>query len=204
MILPRWLLIAILLLVVLGIVGFGLRVFGICHILNDIGNFALILTLAAVLAYVYYTYLLAKDASTPTASLNLRQRQEPGNIEDRFSIFCHIQSYSKQSLKCWCNINAKVYGQPVDMDGFYGAKSPWDLQPFGAGIGHFDIKKILEKVNKNIFCMKEEAPFQNSKEQLHFNVEFWYSPIQIKDNIIKNPPQSYYFDFVKELLILDV
>jgi hypothetical protein len=76
--------------------------------LGDIANFALILTLAAVLVYVYYTYLLAKDAWTPSASFVLE-----AYADDPYHFAFLIWNHSKVSLNYWCNLNATIYGQAV-------------------------------------------------------------------------------------------
>lgn len=106
--LPKGLWTLILVLAILGFVGFGFRLFSNYQILGDIANFALILTLAAVLVYVYYTYLLAKDAWTPSASFALEAYPN-----DPYHFAFLIRNHSKVSLKCWCNLNSTVYGQVV-------------------------------------------------------------------------------------------
>jgi hypothetical protein len=107
-----------------GFAGFFLRVFSGCNLLADMANLALIFTLAILILYTFSTYKLASEAWIPIAPFSLEQSQPiPYNIAFQ------IRNYSKFSLECWCNINATVYGQPVPMDGFYGEKSSWTLQP---------------------------------------------------------------------------
>lgn len=195
--LPKWLWGLIFLLVILALVGLAVRLFFECQILGDIANFALVLTLAAVLVYVYYTYLLAKDVWTPSASFALKPYSN-----DPYHFAFLIQNHSKVSLKCWCNLNATVDGQSVSLGGFYSGQSSFDLQPFGGGNGHFDIQDILAKANRNLQEMKQMAGSNNPKEQLYLNIEFWYSPIGA-DIVIRNPRQPHYFDFTRGVIVAD-
>lgn len=195
--LPKWLLIIIFVLVILGLAGLCLRIFSECQILGDIANFALILTFAAVLVYVYCTYLLAKDAWTPSASFALKAYPN-----DPYHFAFLIQNHSKISLNCWCNLNATIYGQTVSLGGFYSGQSSFDLQPFGSGNGHFDIRDILVKANCNLQDMKQSAEPSNLKKQLYLNIEFWYSPIGVY-KVTRNPFQPHYFDFTRDVIVAD-
>lgn len=195
--LPKWLFILILVLVMLGFVGLGLSLFSRCRILGDIANFALVLTLAAVLVYIYYTYLLAKDAWTPSASFALKAYPS-----DPYHFALLVQNHSKVSLNCWCNLNATVYGQAVSLGGFYSGQSSFDLQPYGGGNGHFDIRDILAKANRSLEEMKRLAGSSNPKEQLYLNIDFWYNPAGA-NIVIRNPRQPHYFDFTRDVMVTD-
>jgi hypothetical protein len=73
----------------------------------------------------------------------------------------------------------------------------------GIGSGHFDIRKILEKVNRSLKEVKDAAPFKdNPKQQLYLNIEFWYNPVG-KDKKVHNPRQPHYFDFLNEVIVAD-
>jgi hypothetical protein len=41
------------------------------------------------------------------------------------------------------------------------------------------------------------------KEQLYFKVDFYYYPVGKDEARISYPVQPYYFDFVREVLVLD-
>lgn len=194
---PKLLRIAICVIVVSGFVGLGFRLYGKCQILGDIASFALILTLAVLLAYAYYTYLLARDTWTPSASFVLQALPN-----DPYHFGFYIQNYSKVSLNCWCNLNATVYGQAVSLGGFYSGQSSFDLQPFGSVRGHFDIRKILAKANRNLQEMKQSAASSDPKEQLYLNIEFWYNRICEK-SVTRNPRQPHYFDFARDVIVAD-
>jgi len=85
---------------------------------------------------------------------------------------------------------------------FYSGQSSFDLQPFGGGNGHFDIRDILAKANRNLQEMKQMSGSSNPKEQLYFNIDFWYSPIGA-DILIHNPAQPHYFDFARDAIVAD-
>lgn len=194
---PILLWVLIVLLIVSSLVGLCLGLFTQCRILGQIADFALVLTLVAVLFYVYYTYMLAKEAWTISASFALVPI--PNNP---YHFIFLISNHSKHSLHCWCKLNPTVYGQPVILDKFYGGESSFDVQPFVVANGHFDIKNILAAVNRTIEEMRQKAVSANPKEQLYMNIEFWYSPIGT-NIVIRNPRQPHYFNFVKEQLVAD-
>ena len=183
---------------VAGFVGIFLRAVTGCNILADMANVALILTLATLALYTFYTYKIAKEAWTPVASFNM----EPNTVFP-YIVYFQIRNHSKFPLECWCNINPSICGQSVQMEGFYGEKSSWTLVPFGAGTGHFEIPKILEKVGKTVHDMKQMAGIDDVKEQLSFKVAFYYYPVGKKMEKISYPVQPYYFDFVHDALVLD-
>jgi hypothetical protein len=90
----------------------------------------------------------------------------------------------------------------VDLDNFYGGKSSCDIQPYGDPCGHFDIQDILAKANLTIKEMKQKAISAKPKEQLHLDIEFWYTPVGAK-NETHNPRQPHYFDFNRDKLVAD-
>lgn len=165
--------------------------------LTDLGDSAVIFTLAAVLLYVFYTYSLAKEAWTPSASFDLKATND-----NPYFFFFFLKNHSKFSLNCWCKLNASVYGQSVLVDGFYGGKTSFDLQPFALTNGVLDIRWLLAKVNRKAEDLVKEAKPENAKLQLHLDIEFWYNCIDDK-TVIKNPKQPRYFDFKRKQLIGD-
>lgn len=195
--LPKWLRTIIFGLVISGFVGLGFEFFSKYQILNKIASLALVLTLAAILVYVYYTYLIAKDAWTPSASFALKAYPN-----DPYSFAFILQNHSKVSLNCWCNLNATVYGQTVSLDGFYSSQSSYDLQPFGCAIGHFGIRDILARANRDLNRMKQIAKPSDTKKQLYLNIDFWYNPVDV-DLATHNPRQPHYFDFARDKLVAD-
>jgi hypothetical protein len=195
--LPKWLWVPILILIILGCVGLILSLFCRYHILSNIADFALVLTLAAVLAYVYYTYLIAKDAWMPSASFALKAYSN-----DRYHFAFIIQNHSKVSLNCWCNLNPTIDGQAVSLGGFYSGQSSFDLQPFGVGNGHFDIRDFLDKAGRNLEEMKKMTDTNNVKRQLKLDIEFWYKPVGSVIEI-RNPRQPHYFDFNRDVMVTD-
>lgn len=187
-----------LLICVAGLVGVFLRIVAGCNLLPDMASLALIFTLAILILYTYYTYKIASEAWIPVASFNMEQ-----NSLFPYMVYFQIRNHSKFPLECWCNINPSLNGQSVQMEGFYGGKSSWVLVPFGAGTGHFEISKILEKVGKTVQDMKQMAGINDVKKQLCFEVDFYYYPVGKKKEKISYPVQPYHFDFVHNALVLD-
>jgi hypothetical protein len=187
-----------ILVCVAGLVGVFLRITTGCNLLSDMASIALIFTLAILILYTYYTYKIASEAWMPVASFSMQQ-----NEPIHYFVSFEVRNYSKFSLECWCNINPSVSGQDVQMEGFYGERSSWTLPPYGVGAGHFEIPKILAKVGKTPQDMKRTAGIDDVKKQLYFKVAFHFYPVSKKKSKISLPIQTYYFDFVNEVLVLD-
>ena len=164
---------------------------------EEINEIAVLLTLIAVIIYVYYTYILAKDTWTPSASFLLKPYPQAP-----YHFLFLIQNHSKLPLNCCCKLNARVMGQQVELGKFYSGESSFDLQPFGAAHGHFDIKDIINKANKTLAEMKKLALTCDIKEPLYLDIEFWYNPIGTK-KVTQNPKQPHYFDFKRDILVMD-
>ena len=198
---------------IFGTVGAILKIKYDLVLLEIFTNWSLIITLLVVIFYVYFTYKIASNDWTPSARFTVYPDKKNPLI-----IIFSIQNHCKNSLECWCNINATVYGKPVSLNGFYGGEHPWRLQPHGIVHGNFKIEEILEKLNYNIKNIKSESNFNNHKEQLYLNIQLWYMPIDIrfkKDkskarythlqrHYIINPDQPHYYDFRDFTLVLDV
>jgi hypothetical protein len=88
------------------------------------------------------------------------------------------------------------------MDGFYGGRHSFHIQPYGAGRGHFDLRDILKKAGQTVNQMTQEAENIQSKEPLYMNIEFWYNPLGM-GQITRNPNQPHYFDFKRSVLVAD-
>ncbi len=195
---PKWLKLIVFTVFILSLIGIVFDLFTDYEILGSIADLALIMSLLVLIIYAYYTYLLSKDAWTPSASIQLESdNQNPPHIR------VSIQNHSKLSLNCWCNLKVTVFGEQIFLGGFYDGKSSFDLQPFGSGTGHFRIKKILKDADKSIDEMKKNATPENIKNQLNFELHFWYNPVGEKIKK-ENPILRYYFDFSSNRLIIDI
>ncbi|MGB2803504.1 MAG: hypothetical protein WBD64_01235 [Candidatus Zixiibacteriota bacterium] len=194
---PKLLMLLILVLIASAIVGLCLRIFTEYRILDDIANLALVFTLVAVLFYVYYTYLLAKEAWTISASFSFKRGEG-----DPYRFAFILTNFSRHSLNCWCNLNVTVCGKSVPLGGFYGGESSFDLQPHAVGSGHFSIVDIAGKSGHSVGDMKRLAESGDPKQVLYMNVEFWYCPVG-KNMVNRNARQPHYFDFNKDILIAD-
>jgi len=194
---PTWLNVLVVAFLALGVGAALLAIKCGPLVLQGAANLAVVLTLAVLLVYAYHTYLIAKEGWTPSAAFVLKPYPS-----DPYHFAFLLQNHSKVSLQCWCNLNATVYGQPVALDGFYGGKSSFDLQPFGASMGHFDLHDILTKANRSVEEMKQKAVTEDTRSQLRLEVEFWYNSLG-STSAVRNVKQPHYFDFTHELLVAD-
>jgi len=157
-----------------------------------------LLTLIAIVCYVRYTYLIAKNTWIPSASFMLKPWEN-----DPYTILFIIKNHCKVSLSCWCNLNAKVCNKNVFLVGFYGGKSSFDMQPFSGSTGIFNIKEILAKSNYKLEDIKQMADQNNIKELLYLRIEFWYITTDKAKLKIQNPDQPHYFDFLRDIMVTD-
>ena len=194
--LPKTLILLVVLLLISVITSIILLFYDI-NILWAVADIALVITLIALIFYVYYTYLLAAEIWTPSASFQFIQQKS-----DVFTFNFSIKSHSKFSLECWCNLNVTVNGNPVAATGFFASLSPVRIQPYGQLDAYFNIRSILKQVDYTIDKMKEEYDDNNIKGQLYFDIEFWYTPSG-RHKKVQNPKQPYYFDFKNHVLITD-
>jgi len=165
--------------------------------LGNVGNFALMLTLVGLLCYVYYTYVLAKDTMTPSASFTLQHLPN-----DSFHFRFIIHNHSRLSLRCWCNLNLTVCGDPISLEGFYGGQSSFNVQPFGTANGHFDLRDYIRVAGETIQNLVSTTRPQNLQSQLRMDIDFWYVSVG-SGVIVHNPRQPYYFDFIRREIVLD-
>jgi hypothetical protein len=184
-------------LVLMGVFGFISPLIVDFPLLKQIADLALVLTLAALVVYCYYTYVIAKEASTPSAAFSLMKLPD-----NPYHFAFLIQNHSKLSLQCWCRLNATVCGQPVPLDGFYGGQTSFDIQPFGAVNGHFNLTDMLSKVGRTPHEMKAKGATQDVKRQLYMDIEFWYQPYG-SSQVVRNVKQPHYFDFAHDVLVAD-
>ena len=194
---PTWLRIIVAVLILFGVGAAFLSIWWGPLPLHAAGNLAVVLSLAVLIVYAYHTFLLARDAWTPSASFVLRALPN-----DPYHFAFLLQNHSKLSLNCWCNLNATIYGQPVASDGFYGGKSSFDLQPFGSAMGHFNVRDLLAKSNRTIEEMRANASVDSTRQQLRLNIDFWYNPVGVTTPT-HNVPQPHYFDFRNEVIVAD-
>ena len=194
---PWWLWLVIILVALGASISFFAKGFHKAEVLDNIGALALAFTLIVVSIYTYYTYVLAKDAFTPSASFGLKEY-----TNDPYQITFTLQNHSKVSLNCWCELNASVVGQPVALGGFYHGESSIDLQPFRGMQGHFDMRDILAKANYSVQEIQLKVGQSDPKELLYLNIEFWYNPVG-SNSITRNPPQPRFFDFGQKKFVVD-
>lgn len=194
---PRWLKLLFTFFLLLAIISLFDSPFGKYNIPFQLTDFALILTLAILIIYTYFTYSIAKEAWTPSASFALEQTRD-----DLYHFRFILKNHSKVPLECWCKLNASIYGKSVSIGGFYNGESSFDLQPFAQSSGYFGLSKIIKKANLNIEDLEKKANDENYKKQLYLDIEFWYNP-KGSGNVIENPKQPHFFDFRRKIMVAD-
>lgn len=198
--LPQWFWLVLFVMLALGIIG----AWGYLKEHDKLGQamslLVLTLTLIAVSIYTYYNYLHVRDIYTPVGTFYMRQADD-----DRYHILTFFSNQSRQSIRMWAELKATVYGQVVNIGGFYSTAHPWELLPFTQGQGHFGIPEILQKVSYTVERLKQtanERPHE-VKHQLRFTARIWYQGLKTPLEI-HCPIQNYYFDFTRDVLVLDV
>jgi len=195
--LPGWLRAIVFLIIFCVFIGLFTKLVGKPMILTQLADIALIFTLAAVVIYAYYSFLLAKEAWIPSASFSLQP-----SANDPYHFVFILQNHSKFSLSCWCKLNASVHSHSVSIEGFYDGETPYDLQPLGIASGHFDIRDLVAKADHTVEELEKQTHDVSIKQQLYFDIEFWYNRIGTKA-VVQNPRQPYYFNFRRKTMIAD-
>lgn len=196
---PWWIKIIVSIFVVVGALGLYKAVRSEPWVLNCLGQFAIILTLAVLIVYTYYTQSHARAEWTPNASLNLVPAQDKPYLF-RFV----LKNYSKHSLQCRCNLNASISEVPFRVGGFFSGESSFDLQPFGEGAcAAMDIRNLLAEQDLELEHIENEATDENHKKQFRFDIDFSYNILDSKD-LVQNPRQPWFFDFRRKIWVLDV
>lgn len=196
--LPRFLQGAIFVLILLAIIALVMSLTGKPKISSHLASFALLLTLAALIIYTWYTYLLAKEAWTPSASIKLQEFKDP--YQFRFV----LQSYCKLSLECWCKLNASVNEKSLPIGGFYNEQKPFTLQPFGiGGTAVRNLREFVKGAGASVEELERTANDHNQKKQLRFDIEFSYNVWGTTEKK-KNPNYPHYFDFRRKMWGFDV
>ena len=183
--------------IALALVGLAFFIFK-PDLLQSYASLALIFTLSAVIVYVFYTYRLAEEAWRPSANFAILPLPA-----DPYHFLFLIQNHCKLSLKCWCNLNLSINNQAIPLEGFYGGKTSFNVQPYVTAQGHFDLREYLAIANLNINQMKGLVTNSNVTQQLRMNVQFWYKPHH-GGKRVDNVLQPQYFDFQRDILVADV
>jgi hypothetical protein len=191
---PKRIIILITIVLLLGFIGAinPFSMFGISYFGQQIELMILTITLTALIFYVYYNYLIAKEAWTPAANFHFEQFED-----DPFHIRLRLRSYSKLTLETWGKLTANVDGKRVGLTRFYAKKRPWVLYPFDNGFGHFKLKQLAERANTTLDKLRRKNGV------LKFSFVLTYKAIET-DEEKKAGPKNYYFDFETNSLVLDV
>ncbi len=152
-----------------------------------------IFTLLITSIYYYLTYLIAKDVYEPSVSFSFNQIS-------LFHLGFRMMNKSKVEVEVFGKLWAKFKGELFEFKtGFYGNKSPWILQPFTEGHGHFDLKDIANK--KNVMLM--DFVKENKIPSLEFMFQINYHKVG-SNKWKKSSPQKFIYNFENNLFWLNV
>ena len=171
-------------------------------LLRDLANLSLILTLLALVRYAYDTYRVSELGAMPTASLVFIQASRE---QTPLLLNSLPRNHSRIPIECWCNVHAKILGDEVDLDGFYGGKQPWNLQPYQEPRGVLNLADLLRSREITMNVLRDAWNVANSFEVqcsvLRLDVEFWYRTLNGRFQS-RRFREGYYFDFDKNALVL--
>ena len=185
------------LIIFAGILGLVLKHLADIDLLDDISAFALILTLASLVLYTYYTRQLAQSDYDPLAGFWLSLDDENS---DR--VILSVSNHCRRALNCWTKIEVTIRDQAFYLNGFYGGERPMFLQPLQIAVSSFQIRKdIVEQCRVSIGTLAEyERVYQ--AVPIHFRILFGYA---LAGRKIKWIPAAYYsYSLDQEKLALDI
>ena len=171
-------------------------------LLGDVANLALVLTFLALVRYAYDPYRMAELSAVPSASFGFIRADRSNRPLLLNSL---PRNHSRVPIRCWCNVHAKVLDTEIDVEGFYGGKAHWNLQPFQEPRGVLDLERLLDSVPRSVDDLSQAwSSAENADDKhnvLRLDVEFWY---QTLDGRFHSPRfwEGYYFDFDKNALAL--
>jgi len=153
-----------------------------------------ILNFVALVAYAHVTYQIAKDRKDPLVSFSLHK------IEDEIRHIKFIMTNnSKVNVEVWSKVWVKINDNTFSGGGFYGDESPWVLQPFMQGNGHFKLNNLQNGENTNLNDFIEHNNISTAK----VNIQIRYRRVG-KQKWKKSSVHTYAYDFEKDMFWLDV
>jgi len=153
------------------------------------------LSLIALIVYASLTYQIVKDSKEPLVSFSLNKIED--EIEGHINFT--MVNKSKVDVEVWSKVWIKINENTFSDNGFYGNKSPWVLQPFTQGNGHFILEKLETKdgIKLNNFLNKENM------SSVKINIQIRYGKVG-KKKWKKSSVHRYVYDFNTRIFWLDV
>lgn len=185
------------------IAGIFLKYICTINILDELGAFALVVTLSAVLVYMYDTHRIAEWTCAPTASLHLYQ---PDRRNAPLLVHSLPANLSRVPLALWCRLHILLDGIVVDYGGFYSEKQAWFLQPGARPHGIVNLQRVIDLSGRTFDELKAETSRSGdepNKDLLVLTVEYRYESLN-KGFQSGSFCEGYYFDFRTGALVLDV
>jgi hypothetical protein len=158
----------------------------------EVGLIISTITLVTVMLYVYYTYLIAKDAWTPTASFYFRQYDnDPQHIQ------YVMTNHSKLTLKTSGELTVNIGNKTFKWNGYYAKEKPWILQPLMTAFGHFEMKNVAAKVGLTLKDLEKQ------NKEIRFSFVLYYEALETGEKR-KTEKHEYRFNSKNKELYLDV
>jgi len=162
----------------------------------DIANLIIgIFSFIALVVYAYFTYHIARDSKDPLVSFSLH-KIEDGSIGHINFIMINK---SRIEVEVWSKVWIKINEHTFSCDGFYGNKTPWILQPFTQGSGHFKLGGFEDEEGVKLSNFLK----QESVSSANLNIQIKYRRID-KRKWKKSSVHKYFYDFQNERFWLDV
>lgn len=152
------------------------------------------LNFVALVIYAHFTYQIAKDRKDPLVSFILHK------IEEGIGHIGFIMTNkSKVDVEVWGKVWIKIDEHIFSDSGFYGNNSPWVLQPFTQGNGHFRLGNLVTENGVKL----NDLIKQNNVSSVKTNMQIKYRRAG-KKKWKKSSVYTYVYDFEKGLFWLDV
>lgn len=165
--------------------------------LEDSSSFALVLTLAFLVLYTYYTRQLARSDYEAIAGFWLTASDAKPD-----TVLFMIHNHCKRPLDCWSTVEVTVGGQSFKLRGFYGGEYPFFVQPHQTANSNLSIERDVVThggfSSRDLVRLEKEA----SRIPIHLKISFGYGAAG--EDTTWLPPAYYYYSLAQQKLVLDV
>lgn len=163
-------------------------------------NFILsLLMLIAIITYVCYTRLIAKEYRNPIISTTFTQIGKNSHLQ------FHIKNHSKVEVEVFSKIKLKINNEIFEFKtGFYGDKSPCILQPFLEVNGHFELQDLVNEEGKTLKEFVNSGKIGHTKFIFYLKYRKYSKRRKILNFKWKKPyPQKWVYNFKDNVLWFD-
>ena len=164
----------------------------------------LLLTLAPLIIYMHDTHRIADWTCAPAARFDMEQ---PNPEEHPLLLNTFPVNLCDLPLKLYCNVSARVAGEFVQLDKFYGGAFPWHLAPRGSYRGVINLQDVFRKAGTSFEELDQQArnlgPGQEANDLV---VITYYYEYETMDGAYRSDRfyQGHYYNLPRQRLVLDV